>query len=460
MAGLVDQYHYCGNRQALEVAEKMADYFRGRMAKLTADQIEHVLNTVGKAPNNEYGGMSEVMHNIYAITKKPEHLEFADLFDRHCVLDPLSDGQDNLNRLHANTHIPQVIGWARHNELVGNPQYAKAVNFFWSQVTRHHSYATGGNSKGEHFQAPDSEAHNLGNDTAETCNVYNMLKLSEHVFDWSPSVEVADYYELALYNQILGSFEPNTAMTTYFQTLKSGHFKVYGTPDTSFWCCNGTGIENPAKYGAAIYFHNSESLWVNLFIPSVVTWPEKRMVVKQETTFPQSNHTILSLSATQPTQLKIQLRIPAWSHDAEIKVNGVVQLVKAVPGSYVTLDRKWKNGDRIELSVPMALHLHRSADDPKTVAIMYGPLVLAGNMGRQGVPDKLNVEKQDTYFKLDDPVAPALTGNPDNLTSWIKPVAGQSLVFDMQVADNGQPIKLKPYYLYSNERYAVYWQLK
>jgi len=460
MAGLVDQYHYCGNAAALQIAEKMADYFRGRMEKLSPEQVEHVLKTVGKGPQNEYGGMSEVLHNLYAITGKPEYLKFADVFDRPWIMSPLANGKDDLTGIHANTHLAQVIGWARHYELTGDKQSGDAASYFWSQVTSHHSYVTGSNSLQEHFLAPDVEAKGLGNFTGETCNVYNLLKLSEHVFGWRADPVIGDFYELALYNHILASIEPETGMTTYFQPLGSGHFRTYGTPDTSFWCCNGTGIENHAKYGAAIYFHDEQGIWVNLFIPSELTWQEKNVQVRQETTFPQSDRTLLTIKTTNPTRLAMRLRVPSWTHDAGVKLNGVKQDVPVTPGSYVVLDRTWMDGDQIEFTVPMRLHLHHASDDANTVAVMYGPLVLAGDMGKEGIPATLEVTKNTEYSKLIDPVAPKLTGDPGNLAAWIKPSPGQPLTFEMQPGNGGQSITLKPYGSYSHERYAVYWQIQ
>jgi DUF1680 family protein len=459
MAGLLDQYHYCGNQQAIDIAIKMADYFKGRMAKLTPSQIDKILHTVGRGPQNEYGGMSEVLHNLYAITGKPEYLTFADVFDRGWVLNPLAMGQDQLSGLHANTHIPQVIGFARHYELTGDDRYRRAADYFWTQVTKHHSYVTGSNSRNEHFLAPDVEANALGADTGETCNVYNMLKLTQHIFTWKADPASADYYELALYNHILCSIDPDTGMTTYFISLEPGHFKIYGTPDTSFWCCNGTGIENHAKYGSAIYYHHADTLWVNLFIPSQLTWQEKGVSIKQETAFPESDRTTLTITAAQPAQLKVLLRVPYWvGKGATVKVNGEIQNLSADPGSYLTLDRTWQDGDKIELTLPMTLHLHRASDNPNMVAIMYGPIVLAGDLGRDGMPADDNVSKNKEFFKIPDPPVPSLSGDSNDLDSWIKPVAGQALTFTTVNAGKPNDVQLKPFYEIHHQRYSVYWQ--
>jgi DUF1680 family protein len=459
MAGLLDQYHYCGNKQALKIAIKMADYFKARMAKLTPDQIDHELHTLGAGPQNEYGGMSEVLHNLYAITHRPEYLQFADLFDRSWFLNPLAMGQDELRGLHANTHIPQVTGFARHYELTGNVRYRLAAHYFWSQVTQHHSYVIGSNSKGEDFMAPDVEGNALGFDTGETCNVYNMLKLTQHIFSWNADVTAADYTELALYNDILGSMDPDTGMTTYFISLKPGHFKIYGTPETSFWCCTGTGIENHAKYGSAIYYHNRDTLWVNLFIPSRLTWPEKNLSLTQDTTFPKSDQTTLTITSPHPKAFRLLLRIPYWSRGASVKINGEQQSTPLSPDSYVSFDRTWKPGDKIELVLPMALHLHRATDNPNMAAIMYGPLVLAGVFGRNNMPPSdLTNNNYETFGGFPDPAVPSLTGSSDDLASWIKPVPGQALTFTTVNAGNPRDVTLKPFYSIHHERYSVYWQ--
>jgi DUF1680 family protein len=285
-----------------------------------------------------------------------------------------------------------------------------------------------------------------------------MLKLTEHIFSWNTDPAAADYYELALYNHTLGSIEPGTGMTTYFVPMSSGHFKIYGSPE-SFWCCNGTGMENHAKYGAAIYFHRADTLWVNLYIPSQLTWHDQGLTITQTTNFPASNQTSLAISAAQPKPAKILLRIPAWATGTTIKINGQPFSTPAPPGSYVTLARTWQNGDRIDLILPMALHLHRAADDPRMAAIFYGPILLAGDLGGDGVPADLDVMKNDTYFQLPDPPVPSLTGSGQNLDSWIKPVPGEPLTFRTQNAGLPGGVTLKPFYQFSRDRYAIYWNL-
>ena len=459
MAGLLDQYLYCGNNQALDITIKMADYFRGRMAKLTPEQIEVMLNTGHHAPENEFGGMSEALHNLYAITFRKEFLDFADVFDRSWFLSPLAMGQDELKGLHANTHIPQVIGFARHYELTGDERYRLAASFFWEEVTDHHSYVTGSNSQGEHFPAPDVESKALGWNTGESCNVYNMLKLTQHLFSWKPDPAYADYYELALYNHILHSIDPDSGMTTYFISLKPGHFKTYCTPNNSFWCCTGTGIENHAKYGGAIYYHNEDSLWVNLFIPSELSWKNKALRLTQTTDYPEKALTTLTVAVARPIHLKILLRIPAWTaSDGIVKVNGITQTIAATKGTYATLDRTWNNGDKIELTLAMALHLHHAADSPNDTAILYGPLVLAGDLGDDGIPKIDQAKENGDFSKTSDPQVSTLVGRSDDLNSWIKSFGGAPLSFATVHAGSPSDVTLKPFYEIHHQRYTLYWK--
>ncbi len=462
MAGLLDEYHYCGNQQALAICSKMADYFGDRLGKLAPDQLDYVLYTSnrGSQRRHEFGGMSEVLHNLYAITNKPAYLTLAHLFDRAWFFTPLSMSQDDLSGLHANTHIPYAIGFARQYELTGDASYQHAADFFWTQVTQHHSYVTGSDSRGEVFLAPDVESNGLGDDTAETCNVYNMLKLTEHRFTWKADVATADYYERALYNHILSSIDPDTGMTTYYLSLKPGHFKLYCDPD-AFWCCTGTGVENHAKYGAAIYYHHDDTLWVNLFMASQLAWKEQGVSVTQITTFPDTDQTTLTFTLTQPKHLKVLLRDPSWeTQGATVSINGQPQTVLAQAGSYIALDRTWQSGDKVTLHLPMNLSLHRSNDNPKVVAVMYGPVVLAGEMGRDGMPDIDESTDWRHFFKLPDPPVSSLTGDSTQLDSWIKPVADQPLCFTTTNAGKPTDVQLKPLYEIHHERYTVYWHFQ
>jgi DUF1680 family protein len=457
MAGLFDVYQYCGNAKALTIDEKMAAYFRGRLAKLTPDQIANILHTIGSGPQNEFGGMSEVLHNIYAVDKDPAVLAEADTFDRPTLMDPLANGDDKLERLHANTHIPQVTGIARHYQLTGDPRYRTVAENFWNIVTRHHSFVTGANSFSEHFRAPDVEATALSPWTAETCNVYNMLKLTRDIFEWNPNAELADYYERALYNDILGSIDDD-GMTTYFMPLDPGRFKLFSTPQASFWCCTGTGVENHAKYGDAIYFHNGDSLWVNLFIPSVLSWKDKGVTLKQETAFPATDHTTITLQTRKRTRFVLRLRVPSWAKDGvTVRINGKAQQTAAGPQSYLAIDRTWSDGDKVEYTTPMSLRVYHPVDAPSTVAIFYGPLVLAGELGTVGMPADVHTSNNGDFTKIPVPQVETLSAPDDNVSTWVKPVEGKPLTFTTVGVGKPTDVTLVPLYTITRERYEVYW---
>lgn len=459
MAGLLEMHHRCGNAQALGIASKMAGYFQERMAKLTPEQIDKVLHTNKHGPQNEFGGMSDVLHELYAVTKNPEHLKLANLFDQQWIVDAMANGKDVLEGLHANTHIPQAIGWARHYEVTGEKLYRDAAVFFWQQVARHRSYVTGSNSESEHFFPLGLEAAKLTPVTGESCNVYNMLKLTRHLMLWDAQAEYADFYERAVLNHILGSIDPTDGMTIYSLSLKPGHFKVYGTPLDAFWCCTGTGVENHARYGDAIYFYNDNTLWVNLFIASELNWKDKGVTLRQETSFPKQEGSTFIFKTGRPTELTLQIRIPGWAEKAGIKVNGEKQEISVKPRSYAAITRQWKDGDKVELSLPMKLHLHRATDDPTTVAILYGPVVLAGELGKENFPPSDHSPNHSQYHKWPDPVVPVLVTDATDLNAWIKPVEGRPLTFTTVNAGKPADIRLSPLYELHHQRYSVYWKL-
>jgi DUF1680 family protein len=454
MAGLLDAYQYCGNAQALDIDNAMVGYFKGRIDKLSDDQMQQVMRT-------EFGGMMEVLANLYGVTGNADALALAKRFDHHAVLDPLADRQDKLAGLHANTQIPKMTGATRVYELTGEDRYHTVPDFFWNTVTISHSFITGGNSFGEHFKTPGIEATALSPTTSETCNTYNMLKLTRHLFEWDPQAKYMDYYERALFNHILGSIDPQTGMSLYFLSLAPGHFKVYSTPTDSFWCCTGTGLENHAKYGDTIYARSADggTLWVNLFIASELQWKEKGITIEQITKFPDEPKTSLTLKTAGPIQLSIRLRIPQWAQGATVKVNDQPQSIDARPGSYATIDRQWNNGDRIELSLPMSLHLYRPSDDPSSVVVMDGPIVLAGQFGRDQMPPSDQAPNQTQFNKVPRVAVPPLTVNPDaDPNTWLTPIPGQAIAFTTNLAKTGSERTLIPLAQVHHERYTVYWK--
>ncbi len=455
-AGLLDMYTLCGNEQALEIVEKMAAWNKGRVDKLDEAQMQRMLN------GNEQGGMNDAFANLYAITGKDVYLQMSRRFNQKSYVEPLLRSEDNLTGQHANSFIPNIIGTARQYEVTGDANDRKIAEFFWSQVVNHRSYCTGGTSNDEHWRfEPDQMANQLGDCTQETCCTYNMLKLTRHLFSWEPDVKYADYYERDLYNSILSTQNPEDGMMMYFVPLATGRWKMYNTPDTCFWCCTGSGMENHAKYGDSIYFHNDNTLYVNLFIPSELDWSQQNVRVIQETDFPEKDSTTLTVQTKKAKELDIRIRIPYWAtQGAIIKMNGEPLDVTSKPGSYLSVNRKWENGDKIEITLPMSLHKISLPGDDSQVAMMYGPLVLAGQLGSEGLTSQ-NVHTAQNWYRFREnqtgKVAP-LNVTSDNINDWIKPVDGKPLTFKTI----GQPneITLVPFHKIFMQKYVVYWKVQ
>lgn len=452
MAGLLDVYMHCDNQQALDVLTRLADWVKFRVDRLSDEQQQRALET-------EFGGMNEVLANLYAVTGNSEYLRVARKFDHRALFDPLSRGEDPLNRLHANTQIPKMIGAAREYELTGEKRYYDIATFFWERVAKHRSYVIGGHSDGEDFFPPETFSKHLGVSSTETCNTYNMLKLSRKLFSWEPSAETMDFYERGLYNHILASQDPSTGMMCYYVPLKPGAFKTYSKPEDSFWCCTGTGMENHAKYPDTIYFHNDQSLYVNLFIASELNWKEKGLTLRQETRFPEEETTGLTFKCAKPVRLALKIRSPDWAGIITVTVNGKQQ--PAQLNSYVTVEREWKNGDTVSVRLPMSFSMEYLPYDQKTVALMYGPIVLAGQLGNDGLDDSLRYGPlapqigrvkpiEVPSFVVDDPIA-VLRG--------LAPVTGAPLHFRTVGLGRPQDVSLAPFYQVSDQRYSVYWKI-
>lgn len=457
LAGLLDMYQLAGNQQALDALLKLADWVRFRVDRLTDEQQQAALQT-------EFGGMNETLANLYAVTGNPEHLRIARKFDHRRVFDPLARGEDALNGLHANTQIPKAIGAAREYELTGEQRYHDIASFFWERVAEHRSYVIGGHSDGESFFPPEQFSKHLGAASAETCNTYNMLKLSRHLFAWEPSARTMDFYERGLYNHILASQDPATGMMTYYAPMRPGAFRTYSTPDASFWCCVGTGMENHAKYGDTIYFRGDQSLYVNLFIASELNWKEKSLVIRQETKFPEEDTTRLSIKTSKtakPVKLAFKIRYPSWAQSGiTLTVNGRKEAVTAKPGSYVTLEREWKNGDTVQVKLPMSLRLEAMPDDQKMVALLYGPVVLGGDLGKEDLTDARRFGPSAPQIGRVKPVVvPAFIGEVKDVLGKVKPVPGAPLSFQTKGLAQPQEVSFAPFYSLYDRRYSVYWKV-
>ncbi|WP_030506228.1 beta-L-arabinofuranosidase domain-containing protein [Microbispora rosea] len=427
MAGLLDAHLLTGNAQALTVLLGMAAWVKLRCDRLGYTQRQNMLDT-------EFGGMNEVLTNLYQLTGDPAHLATAQYFDHAEVFDPLAAGNDALNGYHANTQIPKVIGAIREYHATGTTRYRDIAVAFWDIVIRHHTYAIGGNSNGEYFKAPDRIASELSDTTCECCNSYNMLKLSRQLFLTDPSrADRMDFYERALYNHVLASQDPGSAhgFQCYYVPLRAGGIKTYSNDYNSFVCCHGTGMESNTKYGDSIYFHSGDTLYVNLFIPSELTWAERGLTIRQETTFPEAPSTRLTVSGSGAATFRI--RIPSWTSGAQIRVNGATQALTLTPGTYAALTRTWSSGDVVDVSLPTSLTRESAPDDATVQAVRVGPIVLAGAYGTTNLG----------ALPALDPATIAATSTPLRYTA---------------TASTGQ-VTLKPFHQTHEERYTVYWRV-
>ena len=460
MAGLLDVNEHMQNAQALQVLEGMAAWTDWRTGRLPEEQMQRTLQI-------EFGGMNEVLANLSAVTGNPRHLVVAQRFDHHAVMDPAAQGRDTLTSLHANTQIPKFIGAAREFELTGDPHYRDAALFFWQQVALHRSYVTGGNSASEHFRTPpDVLASELTDLSQETCNTYNMLKLTRQLFTWQAEPQYADYYERAFLNHILATPNPADGSPLYYLGMQSGQWKVHFVPHEGFFCCCGSGLENFSKLGDGFYFHNEQSLWVNLFFASEVNWREKGVTLRQETRFPDEAGTRLTIQAKSPARFTLNVRVPYWADAASVTVNGkpLQPKQKLAPSSYAKIDRTWKNGDRVEVKLPMRLHLQTVPDDPTLAAIMYGPVVLAGELGTENLDAKrIYSDDKVLHGGFSAIAVPELFGDRNALDKWIQPVSEKkdaALTFRTVGAGHPQDVTLSPFYRLFDQRYCVYWRFR
>ena len=456
MAGLLDMVVHTGNRQALDVVERMAAWCKSRCDKLDEKQMQQMLD------RTEQGGMNDLLASLYAVTGNPDHLALSLRFNQKAYNEPLAAARDELKGQHVNSFIPNIIGTARQYELTGNRTAHDIAQFFWQQVVANRCYSTGGTSNHEHWQTePGQLATELSPESQESCCTYNMLKLTRHLFTWHPSVLYADYYERALYNSILSTQDPETGMMMYHVALNPGHWKIYNTPRDSFWCCTGTGLENHAKYAESIYFHDEDGLFVNLFIASELDWPEKGLVVRQETNFPKEEGTTLAIKCDRPVRLALRIRIPYWvDRGATVKMNGRPLDVTAEPESYLVLDRTFSDGDRVEVSLPMSLHLDRMPDDPTLATVMYGPLVLAGELGSENLtPEMFYLKGQRDQSEGPSIGVPMFVVEDEDPQAWIRPVPDRPLAFRTVGVGRPEDVTLIPYHMLFGQRYSIYWRV-
>jgi len=458
-AGLRDAWLYTGNEEAKNIFLHFCDWGIHITEALTDAQMQTVLDT-------EHGGMNEIYADAYQITADGKYLAAAKRFSHKLLLDAMAAGKDNLDNKHANTQVPKAVGFERIAEVANDAEYEKAGRFFWETVTRNRTLAFGGNSRREFFPAA-SACYDFINDVEgpESCNSYNMLKLTEDLFRMHPMAAYMDYYERTVYNHILSTQHPETGGYVYFTPVRPRSYRVYSTPNEGMWCCVGSGMENHGKYNELIYTHSKDSLFLNLFIPSELNWKSKSVHIKQETSFPYKEQTKLTITEGA-ADFCLLIRYPGWIRDGELKltVNGTSQPYTAYPSSYIALKRKWKKGDVIKIDLPMHNTVEYLPNTPQYIAIMHGPIVLAAKTGTEDLKGLIADSSRWGHIpggkKLPINTAPAII--EDNMVSFagkLEPVAGQPLHFTIPQSSMANPVNmvLQPFNTIHDARYMLYW---
>ena len=449
--GLLDAYEYTGNETALSVLEKFADWAVEGISNLSDEQMQEVLNV-------EYGGMNEIFAKMYGITGDEKYLNAARKFTHDIIIDPLVDGTDNLSGLHANTQIPKIVGIASIYEQQPEKykDYRTASENFWHFVNNNRGYAIGGNSIAEHFEAKGAES--LGIKTCESCNTYNMMRLTEHLFSWDHKAEYMDWYEKALYNHILGQQEPVTGEKMYFVSLLQGHHRVYEMKEKSWWCCTGTGMENPGRYTRVIYFEDNDDLYINLYIPNTYTWVSKGITFEVETDYPYSENVRITVKDGNAFA-NLKFRIPGWIAD-DMKVSAHGETVMSHSSGYSDVSGIWKKGDIIELTIPMNIRTYKSRIRDQIV-YEYGPVVLAADLGSCE-----NIDGVEEYIFNETRIDSVTTDVPNIITdkrpeSIVKPkdLSKLEFIIDGSNVSDGRSIRLKPFYEIHHRFHNVYWNL-
>ncbi len=455
MAGLLDMYQLTGNNDALQIAEGMGQWAQEFMWGFSIDQRQRMLRT-------EFGGMNEVLANLAAVTKKERYLDAAHLFEQPGFLDPLAGRRDELQGLHANTHVPKIIGAARMYEVTGDRRYREIAEYFLAEVLTARNYVIGNTSLDEHWKTPPNQLNGtLAWTNAECCVAYNLMKLQRHVFSWTANARWMDAYERTLFNCRLGT-QNVQGLKQYFFPLAAGYWRAYNSPEESFWCCTGTGAEEFAKFTDTIYFRRGSDIYVNQFIPSTLDWKDESLVIEQATQFPREQGTTLKIKSSPPALRTIHVRIPRWTtEDAQVKINGSRLEAIADPGSYLALRKVWKDGDTITVGLPMELRREPLAGDDSVTAALYGPLVLAADLGAgpSDGPDRV-IHSGETAPKNLPAVSPLpkVAATPDADTKqWIQVESTSELRFT--VAGESAKFQLLPMYEIGDQRYSVYWQM-
>jgi DUF1680 family protein len=451
-AGLLDMHVHAGNKQALEVAQGMAAWADAWSASKSETHMQEILRV-------EFGGMSESFYNLAALTNDERWAKAGDRFQKKEFLTPLAQHRDELRGLHMNTHVPQVIGAGRRFELTSDPRFRTVAEFFWYAVSSARTFVTGGSSTAELWRTSPGRLAaewRSGTHHQECCCAYNMMKLTRQLHAWSGDPRYFDYYERNLFNHRLGAIQPDSGHSVYFLSMAPGAWKGLCAEEKSFWCCTGTAFEEFSKLNDSIYYRDERGIAVNLFIASELDDHERAIGLRQDTRFPEEPRTTLTITKAPAAAWTLRLRVPSWTSSAAVKVNG--RLLDGTPGagSYLSITRAWKKGDCIDLELPMSLAAESFPDEPGVQAFLYGPIVLAGDLGSQGLTDELVTNQQGPEVNKAPMNAPDLHAGGKKLEDWIKPDGSAVLAF--RAAASGGAVTLKPLNRLWG-RFATYWNV-
>lgn len=462
-AGLRDVYLNTGDTLAKGILVGLTDWFMKMTSGLTDDQVQEMLKS-------EHGGLNEVFTDVAGITGDKKYIDLARRFSDRQLLDPLMERKNELAGLHSNMQIPKVIGFKDYADATGDTAWNGAAAYFWNLIVNDWTVSIGGNSVKEHLNPPDDFTSMIRSvQGPETCNTYNMLKLTRLLYLSDPEQKYLDYYERALYNHILSSEDIRHGGFVYFTPMRPRHYRVYSSPQQSFWCCVGTGMENHGKYGRMIYAHDQKNLYVNLFIPSVLTWKDKGITLTQHTDFPYGDSTELTLMTDGPARFNMNIRVPGWVTEGgfRIAVNGQLQDVAIGSSTYISIDRTWKSGDRVTVILPMKTEIEYLPDHSPWVSVLHGPIVLAavsdssGMKGMWADTSRWGHVPNGPRYPLDE--TPWLVLPDSNITTHILPVSGKPLTYtmpDLIHPDSCRDMELKPFFEIQEARYIIYWPVK
>jgi DUF1680 family protein len=460
-AGLKDASVYAGSGLAKNMLIAYSDWLLNITKQLSDSDIQNLLRS-------EHGGMNEVLADVSAITGDKKYLELARKFSHQTIKEPLAHRQDKLTGLHANTQIPKIIGFERIAGLSGDSTYHIAARFFWETVVNNRTVAIGGHGVREHFHPADNfSTMTTSEQGPETCNSYNMLKLSKALYESEGLEKYIDYYERTLYNHILSSQHPDKGGFVYFTPMRPGHYRVYSQPETSFWCCVGSGMENHAKYNELIYAHTNNDLYVNLFIPSKVNWQERGVVLSQQTRFPDEETTTLTVEAVKKADFTVQVRYPVWvaANAMVVTVNGEKVNYNTQPASWIAIKRKWKKGDKISVTMPMRTTVEQMPGGAEYVAVLHGPIVLAAKTGAGDLTGLYADDSRGGHVangkKYPVQNMPLFVSTNTNIAQQIKAVPGKNFTYtasELIYPANARSLELIPFFRLHDARYVIYWR--